>query len=169
MVHTLTAGEARDLAKKKCNENHETYKLVWKQLMKRVKERAEVAKTKGEMMLEWCVPAFLFDRPYFKVARATRYVTDKMRHYGYEVREIAPNTLLVDWSGEKKKGEGERVPPEGVTSSLPSSAVVVTHGKRSSGSSSKPNKAKVQSKASRAGADDEAARSIARLKARLNL
>jgi len=98
----LTAADAQNIRLAKRNVSHETYKLIFEMIINRIKNKAEMNQTS----LRYRIPHFLVGRPAINVHHAARYVSEKLRFYGYKssFHEIQGNYFVdVDWSREPIK------------------------------------------------------------------
>jgi hypothetical protein len=79
IMPVLTASDAQQIRLQKSNVSHETYKILFETATQRVKNRAEM----NETNMVFKVPHYLVGRPLFNVKHAARYVSEKLRIYGY--------------------------------------------------------------------------------------
>ena len=76
--------------------NHETYKQLFQACCDRIRRRAHIPG--APRCMHYAVPPFVWGRPPFTHAHATRYVCEKLQRNGFRVSHAAPGVLLVDWS-----------------------------------------------------------------------
>lgn len=93
----LTVAELRGQREARAAVNHETYKQLFEQVQQRIRARA--ANDLSELL--WQVPPLVPGRPVYAPLHAARYVTDKLRRGGFEVRRASPasdvHVLYVTW------------------------------------------------------------------------
>ena len=100
----LTVGDLQAMRHARASVNHETYKMMLRQLHERVRARAANKFTD----LAFQVPPLVPGRPLYTVAHASRYLSEKMRRGGFDVTVDAPHpdvhTVYVSWArGLKSK------------------------------------------------------------------
>ena len=95
----LTAADAQNIRLAKRNVSHETYKQIFEMVINRIQNKAEMNQTS----LRYRIPHFLVGRPAINVHHAARYVSEKLRFYGYKssFHEMHGHYFVdVDWSRE---------------------------------------------------------------------
>lgn len=94
----LTVADLQRGREAKARVNHETYKQLLRQVEGHLRSRAE---NRGSDLL-WQVPPLVPGRPVYAVSHAARYITDKLRHGGFEVSVASPQpdvrVLYITWS-----------------------------------------------------------------------
>lgn len=108
---TLTVRELADMRHRRANVNHETYKMMLRQLYDRVRARAANKFTD----LSFQVPLLVPGRPLYTVSHASRYLAEKMRRGGFDVAVDAPHpdvhTLHVSWARGVRRAKPPTRPP----------------------------------------------------------
>lgn len=93
----LTVADLHRQRQARAQVNHETYKQLWRQVQDRIRSRADNRATD----LVWQVPPLVPGRPLYAPSHAARYVSEKLRHGGFEVTVAAPqpdiHVLYIDW------------------------------------------------------------------------
>lgn len=122
----LTAADAQNIRLAKRSVSHETYKQIFDMVINRVKNKAEMNQTS----LRYKIPHFLVGRPAINVHHAARYVSEKLRFYGYKssYQEMNGHYVVdVDWSREPvkipKKPKDVKRPKQPASSSTTQDAV----------------------------------------------
>ena len=98
----LTAADAQQIRLAKRSVSHETYKMLFEIALQRVKLKAELDHTS----LSYRVPHYMMGRPAINVHHAARYISEKLRFYGYKAsfREADGSFYVdIDWSREPVK------------------------------------------------------------------
>ena len=98
----LTAADAQQIRLAKRSVSHETYKMLFEIALQRVKLKAEMDHTS----LSYRVPHYMMGRPAINVHHAARYISEKLRFYGYKAsfREADGSFYVdIDWSREPVK------------------------------------------------------------------
>lgn len=98
----LTAADAQQIRLAKRSVSHETYKMLFEIAIQRVKLKAEMDQTS----LSYRVPHYMMGRPAINVHHAARYISEKLRFYGYKAsfREAEGSFYVdIDWSREPVK------------------------------------------------------------------
>ena len=98
----LTAADAQQIRLAKRSVSHETYKMLFEIALQRVKLKAEMDHTS----LSYRVPHYMMGRPAINVHHAARYISEKLRFYGYKAsfREAEGSFYVdIDWSREPVK------------------------------------------------------------------
>ncbi len=105
LTNALTVHDLHAMRHARASVNHETYKMMLRQLYDRVRARAANKFTD----LVFQVPPLVPGRPLYTVSHASRYLSEKMRRGGFDVSVDAPHpdvhTLYVSWA------RGLRKPP----------------------------------------------------------
>ena len=83
----LTASDAQQIRLAKSNVSHETYKIVFETATQRIKNKAEMNETE----MKFKIPHYIIGRPLFNVKHAARYVSEKLRIYGYNTNYYEEN------------------------------------------------------------------------------
>lgn len=153
----MTVRDLQRARERKARVNHETYKQLWRLVQDRLRARAE---NRGRDLL-WQVPPWVPGRPVYKPSHAARYVRDKLRLAGFQVRVAAPTedvqVLHITWDPVAPRPS----PHKPSAAATPADAPRRRPGRRSSASASAPDAAKVDV--------TEAARRVENLKARLRV
>lgn len=96
--NALTVDDLQAMRHARASVNHETYKMMLRQLYDRVRARAANKFTD----LTFQVPPLVPGRPLYTVSHASRYLSEKMRLGGFDVVVDAPHpdvhTLYVSWA-----------------------------------------------------------------------
>ena len=98
----FTAADAAQVRLAKKSVSHETYKMLFEIAIQRVKLKAEHNHTS----LSYRIPHFMIGRPTIRVHHAARYISEKLRFYGYKAsfREAEGSFYVdIDWSREPVK------------------------------------------------------------------
>jgi len=98
----LTAADAQQIRLAKRSVSHETYKMLFEIVIQRIKLKAEMDHTS----LSYRVPHYMMGRPTIRVHHASRYISEKLRFYGYKAsfREADGSFYVdIDWSREPVK------------------------------------------------------------------
>jgi len=98
----LTAADAQSIRLAKRSVSHETYKMLFEIVIQRIKLKAEMDHTS----LSYRVPHYMMGRPTIRVHHAARYISEKLRFYGYKAsfREADGSFYVdIDWSREPVK------------------------------------------------------------------
>ena len=98
----LTAADAQSIRLAKKSVSHETYKMLFEIVIQRIRLKAEHNHTS----LSYRVPHFMIGRPTIRVHHAARYISEKLRFYGYKAsfREAEGSFYVdIDWSREPVK------------------------------------------------------------------
>jgi len=98
----LTAADAQQIRLAKRSVSHETYKMLFEIVIQRIKLKAEMDHTS----LSYRVPHYMMGRPTIRVHHAARYISEKLRFYGYKAsfREADGSFYVdIDWSREPVK------------------------------------------------------------------
>lgn len=93
----LTVRELQEQRHAKARVNHDTYKLLLRQVQDRLRARAENKCTD----MVWSVPPFVPGRPVYTTRHAARYVSEKLRRGGFDVSVASSedvHILYVTWS-----------------------------------------------------------------------
>lgn len=91
----ITAGDAQRVRQDTARVNHATYKFICGQIQSKIRKHAMMKHT----CLTARVPEYVPGRPVFKVARAARYVSEKLRLLGFVVAVYGAGTnYFVDVS-----------------------------------------------------------------------
>lgn len=87
----------------KANHNHETYKMLYEQCIKRIRHahRNDCTET------TWQVPAMVFGRGLFEHSHAIRYVKEKLSRGKFEAEDIGNGLLHITWGTSLKKAVKE--------------------------------------------------------------
>lgn len=106
----LTVRDLADMRHARANVNHETYKMLLRQLHDRVRARAANKFTD----LAFQVPPLVPGRPLYAVSHASRYLAEKMRRGGFDVAVDAPHpdvhTLHVSWARGVRASAAQKPP-----------------------------------------------------------
>lgn len=86
----VTAADMHRLREDRSKVNHETYKMIYSQVTRRIEMHGRMGKTE----LTAKIPHYVPGRPIYDVSHAARYVREKLRIAGFQV---APHT---DASGD---------------------------------------------------------------------
>jgi hypothetical protein len=95
----FTASDAAQVRLIKREVSHETYKMLFEIAIQRVKLKAEHDHTS----LSYRIPHYMLGRPAINVHHAARYISEKLRFYGYKAsfREAEGSFYVdIDWSIE---------------------------------------------------------------------
>jgi hypothetical protein len=98
----LTAQEAQQIRLNKRSVSHDTYKLLFEIVIQNVKLKSEMNQTR----LRYKIPAYVLGRPAINCHHASRYISEKLKFYGYKSHFFEHNGahfVDVDWSLEKAK------------------------------------------------------------------
>jgi hypothetical protein len=98
----LTAAEAQQIRLAKRSVSHETYKMLFEIAIQRVRIKAELDHTS----FRYKIPHYILGRPAIRVHHAARYVSEKLRFYGYKTSFHEDNGTFfvdIDWSREPVK------------------------------------------------------------------
>lgn len=99
----LTVKELQKQREAKARVNHETYKMLLRQVQDRLRLRADNRCAD----LLWQVPPLVPGRPVYKVSHAARYITDKLRRGGFDVAPAAPapdvHVLYISWAATQPR------------------------------------------------------------------
>lgn len=98
----LTAQDAQQIRLAKKSVNHETYKMLFHTAIQRIKSRCEMNQTK----LQYRIPNFILGRPAINTKHAARYVSEKLKIYGYKSAFYSIHGhwyIDADWSIEPVK------------------------------------------------------------------
>ena len=98
----LTAQDAQQIRLQKKATSHQTYKMVFEMIVQRIRSRSEMNQTK----LQYKIPNFIMGRPAINTKHAARYVSEKLKIYGYKSNyyEIHGHWYVdADWSIEPVK------------------------------------------------------------------
>lgn len=88
-----TAGDAQRMRFEKASMNHATYKIILGQIQQKIRSHAMMRETSVTVR----VPEYVPGRPVYRVHRAARYVTEKLRILGFEASKYgAGTTFFVD-------------------------------------------------------------------------
>ena len=102
-LELLTVHHLQRTIIERAQRNHETYKDLYSIVHRRI-ERAFTADT-SVTRLQYQVPAFKPDRPKYDPRRAARYIRDKLRRGGFDVRVGEDGvTIHIDWSASARLG-----------------------------------------------------------------
>ncbi|AGE56398.1 hypothetical protein PBCVNEJV1_712R [Paramecium bursaria Chlorella virus NE-JV-1] len=118
----LTAQDAQQIRLAKKGVNHETYKMLFDMAIQRIKLKAEMNHTS----VRYKIPHYVLGRPAINVHHAARYVSEKLKFYGYKTsyHEADGSFFIdIDWSLEpikvqKKPRDVKR--PKGMDASVKS-------------------------------------------------
>lgn len=98
----LTAQDAQQIRLAKKETSHQTYKIIFELLIQRIRSSSEMNQTK----LQYKIPNFILGRPTINTKHAARYVSEKLKIYGYKSNyyEIHGHWYVdADWSIEPVK------------------------------------------------------------------
>ena len=98
----LTAQDAQQIRLAKKNVNHETYKMLFHMTIQRIRSRCEMNQTR----FQYRIPNFLLGRPTINTKHAARYVSEKLKIYGYKSNFYSIHGhwyVEADWSIEPVK------------------------------------------------------------------
>lgn len=100
----VTAADMHAIRVQKSRVNHETYKEIYG----RVSERIKVHGNMGARDIVLKIPSYVAGRPLYDVTHATRYVVEKLKLAGFEVRAQSDDTVYVSW---KRPPPAPKKPP----------------------------------------------------------
>ncbi|AGE48585.1 hypothetical protein PBCVAN69C_629L [Paramecium bursaria Chlorella virus AN69C] len=111
----LTSSEAQQIRLAKRNVSHATYKMLFETAIQRIKKNAETDATE----ILYKIPHFMLGRPTINVKHAARYVSEKLKIYGYTTRYYEQDGtyfVYISWRAtpvpiEKKPREVKRPKP----------------------------------------------------------
>lgn len=93
----LTVADLRGRREAQASVNHETYKLLLRQVQDRIRARAAA----DARDMAWQVPPLVPGRPVYRGSHAARYVSEKLRRGGFGVLVAEPvpgaHVLYVTW------------------------------------------------------------------------
>jgi len=95
----FTASDAAQVRLAKKSVSHETYKMLFEIVIQRIRLKAEHNHTS----LSYRVPHYMMGRPTIRVHHAARYISEKLRFYGYKSSFREAEGLFyvdIDWSRE---------------------------------------------------------------------
>jgi len=98
----LTAQDAQQIRLAKKSVNHETYRMLFQMTIQRIKSRCEMNQTS----FQYRIPNFLLGRPTINTKHAARYVSEKLKIYGYKSTFYSVSGqwyVNADWSIEPVK------------------------------------------------------------------
>lgn len=98
----LTAQDAQQIRLAKRSVSHQTYKILFDMTIQRIRSRCEMNQTN----LRYKLPNFLMGRPAINTKHAARYVSEKLKIYGYKTKyyELQGHWFVeADWSVEPVK------------------------------------------------------------------
>lgn len=109
MTKTLTVGELTTKDRERAKQNHETYKMLYKQCTDHIKRQNDM----GSTSTTYYVSEYVLGRPIFKRSHAMRYIAGKLEHGKFHVT-TDPGTgyLWIDWGKEKQKQIRTTVPKD---------------------------------------------------------
>jgi hypothetical protein len=109
MTKTLTVGELTTKDRERAKQNHETYKMLYKQCTDHIKRQNDM----GSTSTTYYVSEYVLGRPIFKRSHAMRYIAGKLEHGKFHVA-TDPGTgyLWIDWGKEKQKQIRTTVPKD---------------------------------------------------------
>lgn len=84
----LTVDDLRGMREARAAVNHETYKMLLRQVHDRVRARAANRLTH----MSFQVPPLVPGRPLFTTSHAARYIADKLRIGGFDVHVSSPHS-----------------------------------------------------------------------------
>jgi hypothetical protein len=95
--------------RERAKQNHETYKMLYKQCVDHIRRRNDM----GSMSTTYFVSEYVLGRPLFTHSHALRYIKDKLERGKFSV-EIEPVSkyLVISWGGEKEREIRKRVPTD---------------------------------------------------------
>lgn len=91
----LTADDVRDIRIRRAKVNHETYKQLYEGVCRRIKSRAQYHPDQTDMWHQ--VPPLVVGRPIYHHDHAARYITEKLRRYGFRVEQVG-HGMHIDWT-----------------------------------------------------------------------
>ena len=111
----LTSSEAQQIRLAKRNVSHATYKMLFETAIQRIKNKAEM----DETSMLYKIPHYMLGRPTINVKHAARYVSEKLKIYGYTTRyyeQEGTYFVYVSWKAtpvpiEKKPRDVRRPKP----------------------------------------------------------
>jgi hypothetical protein len=98
----LTAADAQQIRLAKRSVSHETYKMLFEIVIQRVRMKAEMDHT----AFRYKIPHYILGRPSINCHHAARYVSEKLKFYGYKssFHEDSGSFFVdIDWSREPVK------------------------------------------------------------------
>jgi len=96
----LSAQDAQQIRLAKREVSHETYKILFGNVIALIRRRAEA----NETDVVYRVPHYILGRPTINVKHAARYISEKLKIYGYKAhyKEINDTYFVeIDWSIKK--------------------------------------------------------------------
>lgn len=99
-MKTLTVGDLTTKDRERVKQNHETYKMLYKQCVEHIRRRNDM----GSTSTTYFVSEYVLGRPLFTHLHAVRYIKEKLERGKFYV-EIDPvsKALVIDWGAEKQK------------------------------------------------------------------
>jgi hypothetical protein len=89
----VTAAEMHAIRVEKSRVNHDTYKEIYA----RATEKIKVHGNMGARDILVKIPSYVPGRPVYDVTHATRYVLEKLKLAGFEVRAQSGDVVYVSW------------------------------------------------------------------------
>jgi hypothetical protein len=109
MTKTLTVGELTTKDRERAKQNHETYKMLYKQCTDHIKRQNDM----GSTSTTYYVSEYVLGRPIFKRSHAMRYIASKLEHGKFHVvTDPGSGYLWIDWGKEKQKQIRTTVPKD---------------------------------------------------------
>ena len=108
----LTSSDAQQIRLAKKSVSHDTYKMLFETAIQRIRRNAENDATE----ILYKIPHFVLGRPMINVKHAARYISEKLKIYGYTTRyyeESGTYFVYISWKKtpvpiEKKPREIKR-------------------------------------------------------------
>ena len=104
----ISVNEISKIAEKKNQLKKETYKKIYEQISKKIRQTVEV----GNKRLFVQIPPFVVGYPAFDRIKATHYIKRQLDLGGFETRLIGDHEIFITWSIKKNKPQKETVAPE---------------------------------------------------------
>lgn len=111
-MFTVSSLVQPDLAR--ASVNHETYKQLWQNCVNHIRRRHGARC--GDAL--WQVPEHVLGRPPYTHAHAVRYVSEKLRAGGFDVKVMEAGIIHVNWARQVTKHVAKKV-QESARSDMP--------------------------------------------------
>lgn len=104
----ISVDEISKIAEKKNQLKKETYKKIYEQVSKKIRQTVEI----GNKQLFVQIPNFVVGYPSFDRIKATHYIKRQLDLGGFITKLIGDHEIFITWSTKKNKPRNEIVETE---------------------------------------------------------
>lgn len=98
----LTVAELAAQVKQRVTRLHEAYAVVLGSVHRRIENAARI----GATTCVFDAPSMIVGHPAYDLVDCLDHVAARLQHSGFNVRQVPPSFLVVDWTDAMRKAEG---------------------------------------------------------------